>query len=236
MVLGKKKRGRKGKRRSGIDLEMAQKNDTGGIIIVDDLHVGYTAAMLPEGEEIPQSDAPIILVSAPFITTGGATGGSGGSSPTPISVASYYHQRPNQGYWVPSDNQQAPFGWLPEQSPQHYGWQYTPYRSNTTDRTSEEQPNKKKKQEPKYTQEEMKGKFVAYATIIVDGIEHTGVLFVRKCGAWKLFDCISMVRVAGGSQGSVLPEHKIHYYIYSEEFSAKQRGEKQKNRFDTIEA
>jgi hypothetical protein len=97
--------------------------------------------------------------------------------------------------------------------------------------------------EPKYTTDEMKCRFIAYATIHMGGVEHTGILSVRKCGAWKLVGCSTLCRIAGDSAGAVLPDHKIHYYIYRDapgepvrKPTATETKQKQKpGRFDDLE-
>jgi hypothetical protein len=97
-------------------------------------------------------------------------------------------------------------------------------------------------EQPKYSPEEKKGRLIAYATVRIDGVEHTGILFVRRCGAWKLVDCETLFRVASGSAGSKLPDHTIKYYIY-QDTSEKQKELESKNqkpkrkpgRFDDLE-
>lgn len=86
-------------------------------------------------------------------------------------------------------------------------------------------------QKPKHDPKELAGKTVAFATVRVQGIEHTGVLFVRRCGAWKLIDCRTMNKVASGTENSPLPDVSIHYIIYSDETDKKP---KPKSRFDDI--
>ncbi len=83
-----------------------------------------------------------------------------------------------------------------------------------------------------FTKEELKGKLVAYVTIKSKGLEYTGVLFVRKCGAWKLVECSTMNKVLSGKQDEPLPDVKIHYIIYSHI----EESSKKKSRFEDIDA
>jgi hypothetical protein len=94
-----------------------------------------------------------------------------------------------------------------------------------------QQPTQKTETAQKHTTEELKGKLVAFATITIDGKEHRGVLFVRKCGAWKLIECETMKKIASGSEKDPIPEVAIHYVIYSQ-FNDKN---KKKGRFEDID-
>jgi hypothetical protein len=91
----------------------------------------------------------------------------------------------------------------------------------------------KVQQEQKHTTEELKGKLIAFATITINGVEHKGVLFVRKCGAWKLVECETMKKIASGSKDKKLPEVIVHYIIYSQ-FDDDNKKPK-KSRFDNID-
>jgi len=62
-----------------------------------------------------------------------------------------------------------------------------------------QEPEPPKKQE--FNPDDHKGKFCAVADIIFMGISHTGVLFVKKCGHWKLLD-FNGNKLAGGTAGS----------------------------------
>ena len=45
------------------------------------------------------------------------------------------------------------------------------------------------------------GKYCALVELTLNSVKHKGVLFVRKCGHWKLLDFAGN-RIAGGSEGS----------------------------------
>jgi hypothetical protein len=63
----------------------------------------------------------------------------------------------------------------------------------------------------------MQGKYIAYAEITIGDVTKEGLLFVRKCGAWKLIDPFTFLKGAGGSEGSIdTVDVKIHYMIYEE--------------------
>jgi len=118
----------------------------------------------------------------------------------------------------------SPFS-SPPYSPSPYTW------GSPVSTIFDKQPGKSTKQTPKnHSAEELKGKLVAYATIKYAGLEQTGILFVRKCGAWKLIECSSMTKVASGSQDTPLPDLTIHYIIYSQ----LEETQKKKGRFDDI--
>jgi hypothetical protein len=139
------------------------------------------------------------------------TGGNSGSWTSPYHDGSVpYTAQPYQNPYLPTTTG-FPHGW--------YGGSISPLVTPL-------------KEKPKHDPKEMMGKMVAFATVRVQGIEHTGVLFVRRCGAWKLIDCRTMNRVAGGSEHSPLPDVTIHYIIYAEETDPKP---KTKSRFDDID-
>lgn len=155
---------------------------------------------------------------------------------------------PSQGYstdgtggqWT-NPNQQQPYGTSqpPYQYPYGSGsaggypqqiWTNEPFQSPSITITW---PNTASPLEPqKHTVEELKGKLIAYATITVDGKDHKGVLFVRKCGAWKLIECETMKKIASGGKDSPMPEVIVHYVIYSHFEDDKK---KKKGRFEDIE-
>jgi len=124
--------------------------------------------------------------------------------------------------WPPQQYPQSPWGYGSLDIPDTWKDGYTTgyIKPKTT-------PNKLNK----YSVEELKGKLVAYATIKYAGLEQTGILFVRKCGAWKLIECSSMTKVASGSQDTPLPDLTIHYIIYTQ----LEETPKKKGRFDDIE-
>lgn len=62
-----------------------------------------------------------------------------------------------------------------------------------------------KKQE--FNPDDHRGKFCAVCTITYMGIDHTGVLFVKKCGHWKLCE-FNGNKLAGGNAGSFDKEIK----------------------------
>lgn len=156
-------------------------------------------------------------------------------SANPLSKTTSYqniNSGDNTGSWT-SPNTDQPYTSQPYQNPYlpttnefPYQWQMRPwYQKETTPSIS---PPKEK---PKHDPKEMVGKLVAYATVRVQGIEHTGVLFVRRCGAWKLIDCRTMNKVASGTEKEPLPDVTIHYIIYAEETDTRP---KKKSRFDDI--
>jgi hypothetical protein len=182
--------------------------------------------------------------SQPFTATGGSGGGSSelnnSIDPQPMSSLLPTTSGSSGGYLNSAGDWQQPNNPLISQDSYtqrtYQGWYY-PNGITTTDRTSpvippqtQEEPRK-----PKYTSEQLKGKFVAYATIRLNDVEHTGILFVRKCGAWKLIDCKTMNRVAGGSEGAELPEHIIHYYIFKEASVDGTAVKKKYERFEQID-
>lgn len=88
----------------------------------------------------------------------------------------------------------------------------------TTESIKEQQP-----QRPEYTADETDTKFIALVTMTFVGDQVTGILFVRRCGAWKLIECKTGLRIASASAGAVLPDHTVHYYIYQEEDEQKSK-------------
>ena len=176
---------------------------------------GKTQSSIPFAKDIisnvptlPQSNLPTIPRTTSYQHTN--TGDNTGSWTAPNTNQPYTSQ-PYYPY-VPTRTGSIPYGWE-----QGYGQPFTP---TTT-----------QKEKPKHDPKELAGKMVAYASVRVQGIEHTGVLFVRRCGAWKLIDCRTMNKVASGSEKEPLPDVYIHYIIYAEETDTKP---KPKSRFDDI--
>jgi len=94
------------------------------------------------------------------------------------------------------------------------------------DGTVPEQKPKSKKQE--FSPEDHKGKFCAVATVTITHgditIEHTGVLFVKKCGHWKLME-FNGDKLGGGNAGSYEGDIRkgrmkieIHKTLYDAEY------------------
>lgn len=76
----------------------------------------------------------------------------------------------------------------------------------------------------KFDVEGFKGKFIAYVTYNnPDIVKINGILFVRKCNAWKLIETEKFTQISSGSQGSYDSVKKfftIHYYIVNNEKQA----------------
>jgi hypothetical protein len=141
----------------------------------------------------------------------------------------------NTGEWVPttprnpwSNDPQGQVPWSDPPYGQQSGWQYNQWGTKLPE---EKEKKEVVKEKPKHSPEELKGKLVAFATIRVDGIEHRGILFVRKCGAWKLIEFTTMNKVASGGKDSPMPDVTVHYIIYSEQDENNQK----KSRFEEID-
>jgi hypothetical protein len=177
--------------------------------IVKEIHQGQrggkSQASIPLAMDIISIFANPISKTTSYQNT--STGNNTGSWTVPDTNGSLPYTAPYQNPYVPTTNE------FPHQ------WQTYPFSS----------PQKEK---PKHDPKELMGKMVAYATVRMQGIEHTGVLFVRRCGAWKLIDCISMNKVASGSEKAPLPDVTIHYIIYTEE---NDKSPRPKSRFDDID-
>jgi hypothetical protein len=136
-----------------------------------------------------------------------------------------YTSQPYGTNTIPTEQQQYIYGSGTTIPQQQQVWPYTPSQI--------QQEWNKIKTDQKYTTEDLKGKLIAFATITINGVEHKGVLFVRKCGAWKLIECETMKKIASGSKDEKLPEVVVHYVIYSQ-FDDDNKKTK-KSRFDNID-
>ena len=58
-----------------------------------------------------------------------------------------------------------------------------------------------------FNPEDHQGKYCAHVTLTYHGVEHTGILFVKKCGHWKLLE-YNGAKLAGGNSGSFEAECK----------------------------
>jgi hypothetical protein len=87
------------------------------------------------------------------------------------------------------------------------------------------------KEKSKYTTDQLKCKLIAHAILYPSTRKLEGMLFIRKCGAWKFIDPESNSIVASGGIGSVLPSYKVLYVIYSNE---KELFQKPTHRFDDL--
>ena len=91
-----------------------------------------------------------------------------------------------------------------------------PLKLNTTYSYQLEEPIPELYPKP-FDAEGMMGKYIAYAEIRIGDVTKEGLLFVRKCGAWKLIDPFTFLKGAGGSEGSISSVAvTIHYMIYEE--------------------
>jgi hypothetical protein len=173
---------------------------------------GKTASTIPFAKDIISQFANPVSKKTSFQQTSN-TGDNAGSWTVP-NTSQPFTSQPYQNPYIPSITT-YPYG-------RQQGWYGSPIQI---------QQQKPLQEKPKHDPKELAGKMVAYATVRVQGIEHTGVLFVRRCGAWKLIDCRTMNKAASGSEKSPLPDVTIHYIIYAEETDTKP---KKKSRFDDI--
>jgi hypothetical protein len=123
---------------------------------------------------------------------------------------------PGITYWEP----QSPLQY-PQQQPIEYPPQQLPFKQ-------------------KFDPDAFKGRFIAFATITMPGKDPiSGILFVRKCGAWKLIDPINFARQAGGLEGSYDIEAKrytqIDYFIVNNEIEKLNKKKKELTRFELID-
>lgn len=137
-----------------------------------------------------------------------ASGGGGGSGQyTPQIQPPWTSQPASQqtGYWSTAPQPD----WL--------------HPSRTGDDTPPQQKPVSKKQE--FTADDWRGKFCALCTITFkEGIEHKGILFVKKCGHWKLLE-FNGSKIAGGTAGSFETELKkgrmkieVHKTLYDADY------------------
>jgi hypothetical protein len=165
-------------------------------------------------QNISDSTPPGIRIYAQESGGGGGSGGDGGGSYMPTSQQPPWSNQPasqQTGYWSQQPNWLNPSGTIPQQ---------------IVNDTVPEQKPKSKKQE--FSPEDHKGKFCAVATVTTTHgditIEHTGVLFVKKCGHWKLME-FNGDKLGGGNAGSFEGDIRkgrmkieIHKTIYDAEY------------------
>jgi hypothetical protein len=144
-------------------------------------------------------------VSASGYGGGGYSSGSGGSNN--INYQPTTNQYPNWG-----QQQQAPY---------YYQWDTTP-NSYPISSAPQQTPQKEEPKKQEFKPEDYKGKFCAIVTLEHHGKEHRGVLFVKKCGHWKLCG-YNGGKLAGGTSGSFETELKagtlkitVHQTIYTD--------------------
>jgi hypothetical protein len=161
----------------------------------------------------PKSSNPISVIAS-----GGGGGGSGfysyddSGNGTPPRQPIYNEIPPNSLF----------------QRQWQQGWGYfspTTTSSTTSGIPNQETPQESKKQE--FTAEDWKGKFCAVATITHNGVIYRGVLFVRKCGHWKLLD-FNGNRLTGGTSGSfdgLLEKGQLKVEVHSVIYDAEPKPE-----------
>jgi hypothetical protein len=143
---------------------------------------------------------------------GASNGGAGGFGMMPLSEQKVPEQiKQNEGYtnyWQPPPY--TPWNQQQQQYPQPHIWTDTntgspfeAYRAKTRKKKKQDVAEESKKEE--FNPEDHKGRFCAVVTILIDSagvsVEHNGVLFVKKCGHWKLLD-FNGNKLAGGTAGS----------------------------------
>jgi hypothetical protein len=93
----------------------------------------------------------------------------------------------------------------------------------------------------KYDPEGFRGRFIAFVTYAPPeqaGETKSGLLFVRKCGSWKLIEPVSFLKVASGSEGSYDNHSQyftVHYFVVNNEVKHKKSERKEMNRFAEID-
>jgi hypothetical protein len=97
--------------------------------------------------------------------------------------------------------------WIPNYIPQDvyapYQWGNSTYPSNIPSISNPSVPPAKQQFNP----EDHQGKYCAHVHLTYHGVEHTGILFVKKCGHWKLLE-YNGAKIAGGNSGSFEAECK----------------------------
>jgi len=81
---------------------------------------------------------------------------------------------------------------------------YAPYIYGTTTGTGTGGQSSSTPQQPvkqQFNPDDHKGKFCAHVTLTYHDVEHTGILFVKQCGHWKLME-YNGNKLAGGTSGS----------------------------------
>jgi hypothetical protein len=172
-----------------------------------------TQNLITTGNTTPIS-TPISATHFPEINTfAQASGGGGGAS------GSYNINYQPQ----PQTNKQSSSGWWDnQQAPWQYQWDTVP-NTNTYPPTSIQQtPQKEEPKKQVFKPEDYKGKFCAIVTLTHHGVEHHGVLFVKKCGHWGLRG-FNGSKLSGGGSGSFEAELKkgtlkitVHQTIYTD--------------------
>lgn len=157
----------------------------------------------------PTESTPLRISGAYFPETdvyaqAGGGGGSGGyytnliptTSNQPASSSGWWGQQPVPGGFEPSEG--------------------------SVGITVQEKPISKKRE---FTADDWRGKFCALCTITFkEGIEQKGILFVKKCGHWKLLE-FNGSKIAGGTAGSFETELKkgrmkieVHKTLYNADY------------------
>jgi hypothetical protein len=173
-------------------------------------------------QNISDSTPTGIRIYAQASGGGGGSGGDGGGSYIPTSQQPPWSNQPasqQTGYWSQSTQPDwlHPSGTIPQQ---------------IVNDTVPEQKPKSKKQE--FSVEDHRGKFCAVATVTTTHgditIEHTGVLFVKKCGHWKLME-FNGDKLGGGNAGSFEGDIRkgrmkieVHKILYDAEYVEPELG------------
>lgn len=167
------------------------------------------AARLPvQSNTAPREQNP---AESYIYTIGG--GGGGGSNIYLGGAGGYSGAAGNSPTYLPQDtnpnttsyiNVASPFVILNGQPPQSASQTILPETEKLKDKS-------------KYTTDQLKCKLIAHVILYPNSKNLKGMLFIRKCGAWKFIDPESNGIVESGSIGSPMPDCKILYVIYSNE-------------------
>lgn len=124
--------------------------------------------------------------------------------------------------YSPTSNQYPPNWWDNQQAPYYYQWENTPNTYPYPSQTQQIPVKQEEKKKQEFKPEDHKGKFCAIVTLTHHGIERRGILFVKKCGHWKLCE-YNGDKIAGGTAGSFENELKegtlkitVHQTIYTD--------------------
>jgi hypothetical protein len=81
------------------------------------------------------------------------------------------------------------------------GWpqQLIPYAPSPFTPATQSPPQKAVETKPNYKPEELHGRFCAYVIATIGDKEYTGILFVKKCGYWKILEYNGHKLVGGGA-------------------------------------
>jgi hypothetical protein len=131
-----------------------------------------------------------------FTASGGGGGGSG-AIPNSVKQHAYQYQQQSNPWQQQQQQNQRSWGYPTSEVPP---WLNDDTPEKATARKKKVQEDAKKQE---YTAEEFKGRFCAVVTITCKRVDtpYTGVIFVKKCGHWKLMD-FNGNKLVGGKAGS----------------------------------